>query len=810
MELIAHTPPNQLDEGFKLHTYHDHIQDMLEYGLPLFENMLSYCNFDDEYKSILLQTFKATLMLHDLGKVDEENQQILRLEKAGKLPIDHIDAGIAIANEMDNQLLAWLIRGHHAPGLANLADENFFKKQIRRNVPSLEESNYFLRGKRYHRNGDDRDYCYHEKTILTTNSRLAEYKQKQINTCGSYPNISCKLPDNGITTRLMLSALVEADHTSASHYHQNIVMKQFTKVNQQWQARLNKLADYVNSLDTTPYAQKSQRNQLRELFFNACLTQPLNTSSLEKCSASVGMGKTTAVTAYLLRKAIEIDASRLIIVAPFTNILSQTTRTFRKSLVLDGENALTTVIEHHHKVEFSDKNMRQYASNWEAPIIITTAVQFFETLGSAEPTRLRKLHHLVGSVIFIDESHACLPPELLAVAWKWLRELATHWCCQIVFSSGSMVEFWQDPFLIDENDIQNISEILSSELIEKIANLEYHRVNFQRITPTVDKHQLCEKIINDLMDYQGDRPCSLVILNTTQSSAFIAYYLAQKLNQNNLSPLHDRQILQLSTAIAPIDRIRIIEEIERRQDSDNSCEWHDKPWFLVATSCVEAGVDLDFQFGYRESCSVTSFLQTSGRVNRHGTRQDSVLYDFKIIADEEINEHPSFRISSEKLHEYWLDLLDEEKPINQVVTKALRNTFIRSKSISTEKPMYDRCKKTPTETKDALIEAETKRNFQTVSNEFKIIKGETFTVITSGRIVETLRLGYFVDWKEIQNHSVQLWAKKIDKFKLQPIPNTQADHIYSWVDTYDYDDFLGIFAGVIEVDKFFEMTGGVW
>ncbi len=127
------------------------------------------------------------------------------------------------------------------------------------------------------------------------------------------------------------------------------------------------------------------------------------------CEGPVGIGKTTAVTAYLLRRAIATCARRLFAVAPFTAILSQTADTLRKSLVLENEHPDAVVAEHHHRADFDDMSSRDLATLWTAPIILTTAVQFFETLASNHPAALRKLHGLPGSVVFIDEAHAALP-----------------------------------------------------------------------------------------------------------------------------------------------------------------------------------------------------------------------------------------------------------------------------------------------------------------------------------------------------------------------------------------------------------------
>ena len=245
-----------------------------------------------------------------------------------------------------------------------------------------------------------------------------------------------------------------------ANYNNGAQMPVFRPALTRWEERLTALSDYVASL---PRDSQNERHNLRDLFYKHCREADLSSSKLMMCSAPVGLGKTTSVMTCLLRKSIEDRASRIIVIAPFSNIIDQTVKTLRKAIVLDGEDPEEVVAAHHHKVEFSNENMRQYAALWQAPIIVTTAVQFFETLAGAHPSKLRKLNSVAGASIFIDESHACLPVELLKITWYWLRKLSAEWGCNIVFSSGSMVEFWNDPYMLGSEDKRKPLLQVSSE-----------------------------------------------------------------------------------------------------------------------------------------------------------------------------------------------------------------------------------------------------------------------------------------------------------------------------------------------------------
>jgi len=792
MQYLAHTPPRDEPER-EAHRYAEHIGEMLSYGLGLFEYLLSFSSLSGTERDELHRSFKAALMLHDMGKLDELNQRIFRGGESGRLPVDHIEAGVAVAEEMGNELLGWLIRGHHAPGLPSRKTEKYFIKQLRKKC-QLKLSSYCLRGSRHQRHKLTADWDKHRAAITTTDETIEIYKQRQLDACGEWPKLSSHLPSSNLTTRLMLSCLVDADHGSAACYSQNVPMASFQPIEKRWRLRLEALDSYISDLVLSSGASSTDRNKMRGEFYRYCLDGELFPSHLVSCSAPVGLGKTTSVMAYLLRCAIKDNSSRIFVVAPFSNIIDQTVKILRKAIVLDGEDAESIIVAHHHKADFSSKEMRQYTASWNAPIVVTTAVQFFETLAASAPSKLRKLHNVVGAAIFIDESHACLPTELLKVSWHWMKQLADHWNCHFVYSSGSMVKFWQDQYLVSET-CHSLPDLLPDSLKVKTEQAEGKRVIFDRIEKPVKRDELVECLQSDMTWGEctnQEKPSCLVILNTVQSAAVVANALA-KCVDGKLSKLMEKSVLHLSTALAPKDREIMLKEVIRRQSKS---EWDHRPWYLIATSCVEAGVDFDFAIGYRETCSVTSFLQVSGRINRHGKRTNSRLFDFHIFAEDGLSLHPGFTESSDIFNELWVEMLNDGINSSELCSKSVRKELSRFPA-----------KK---EKSDQLLLEEQKQGFQEVSAEYQIIDSETATVIVEGSLVEKLEMGIPVSWQEIQENSVQLWMNRIEKLKLREIIGCKQDGIYSWIDRYEYDaSFLGIMGGILKPEAFFKETGGV-
>ncbi len=794
MGYLAHTPPKDKSE-LAPHLYSDHVGEMLDYGLSLLDYLLSAATFSDKYKEQLRQTLKAALMLHDMGKLDESNQHVFRGEVQGRLSVDHLEAGTAVAAEMGNEFLGWLIRGHHAPGLPSKKTEKYFIRQLRKKF-QLALSSFCLRGARFNRDKLSADWDKHLAAIAVTDKSIEQYKQRQIRSCGSWPQLSFKLPGSNLTTRMMLSCLVDADHGSAACYSQNIPMVSFTPADTRWEKRLEVLDEYISGVVAAGSDSDSERNRLRGLFYRHCLDVELFDSRLAACSAPVGLGKTTSVMAYLLRCAIKNELSRIFVIAPFSNIIDQTVNVLRKAIVINGEDPDTVVVAHHHKADFSSQDMRQYAASWQAPVVVTTAVQFFETLASSSPSQLRKLHNVVGAAVFIDESHACLPPELLRLSWYWIQQLADNWNCHIIFSSGSMVRFWQDDSLVSQ-PVSSLPDIYPAYLQKETDRAESKRIVFEKIETPLQRYELVELITSDETwnEYlEHDKPSCLVILNTVQSAALIAETLAVRLSDKE-NELSSKAVLHLSTALAPKDRDKMLSEVIRRQNVKN--EWNHKAWYLVATSCVEAGVDLDFAVGFRESCSVTSLLQVSGRINRHGKRPCGKLYDFSIVPGDGLNRHPGLEEPSDILRELWPEIIKDEADYNSLCSLAIRKELSRFR-IKEEK------------SKQLLLDEE-KQGFQEVSRDYRIIDSDTATVIIDRSLIEKLELGIPVSWQTIQNHSVQLWTHKVSQLRLREIKGCKQDGIYSWIDSYDYDpNFLGIMSGSLQQEIFFKEAGGVF
>jgi CRISPR-associated endonuclease/helicase Cas3 len=440
------------------------------------------------------------------------------------------------------------------------------------------------------------------------------------------------------------------------------------------------------------------------------------------------------------------------VVLPFTNIIDQAVDVYRKSLVLPGEDAEKIVAAVHHKAEYRDPDSRHLTVLWDSPIVVTTAVQFFETLASSSTTGLRKLHSLAGAGVFIDESHAALPAKLWPLAWEWIKELTTEWGCHLVFGSGSLNRIWTIREIEEEPTI--VPPLVASSTQVKADDAEQGRWQVRSCERALTLEELAGLVEN----LPGPR---LIIVNTVQIAAALAELMAA---QKGIGA-----VMHLSTALTPHDRAITLERIRTRLAYRTNVDWS-----LVATSCIEAGVDVSFRTGLRQRSSLASFLQTSGRVNRNGEYGSSDVWDFQLVAGGIVNTNPGLEDSAR----IFGDFLEAGRVAPQFCTAALRDEILQTRK---------------THLNVELDKAEGTQDFPMVQTLFRVIDAETRTVVVSKSLQERIERNDSVDWRELQRHSVQIYKNKVTSLSLREAQSHPG--VFLW--DLPYDDLLGYMAGML-------------
>jgi CRISPR-associated endonuclease/helicase Cas3 len=684
-------------------------------------------------KEDFVENVKAGAIYHDLGKVDEANQNVLKVESKKSLPMAHEDAGAASLLNLKRIESAIFVAAHHQ-GLFGQGNERSKGDKPFRNL----------------------------KVAQYVDAHLKDYIQKH--KCAGLPILEEQqntgtLNKCGFTRRIALSCLVDADYfDTAKNYGNETVLEELPT---RWEERIAALEEYISNLPKGHDEREKERNHLRKEFYELCKITPIN-SNLSTCDAPVGTGKTTAVMAYLLRQAKEKGLRHIFVVLPYTNIIKQSVDIYRKALVLPKENPAEIVAEHHHQADFADINLRGYSTLWKSPIIVTTAVQYFETLAAYHPARLRKLHELPGSAVFIDECHASVPLHLWPQIWEWLDVFSNQWSGNVVFASGSLCRFWQINDFINNAKNKEVSSLPADTKFNQIM----HKNEKIRIVPKREiKPFTGESFINWLTNKKGPR---LVIMNTIQSAALLAHDMRLK----------GFDVLHLSTALAPIHRNHIIDRVKER------LKYRLQDWTLVATSCVEAGVDFSFGTGFRESSSVTSLIQTGGRINRNNEYATSEVWDFRIYDPPLYNDNPSFALPKKILDKMFDDNAFENISIEEILQKAITSEITESRN----------------EKAKEILRLESEMEYPEVSQLCRVIDSDTRTVVIDRAIIKRLQNGENVTPRELQKYCVQIWSSKINNLNIKPLFDSSKDEYGLYIWEYDYDpDFLGYMQGILHL-----------
>lgn len=709
-----HAPPQ---------SYLEHVWHVLVRGRCYLRKVLLYATSWDA--KAVRRVYELAAEYHDLGKLDDENQKILTLpwnKRAARLPLPHADAGVAYLMSREAYQAMLLVFAHHA-GLPDYNGiENWRNDRIKERV----------------------------NQVLTDYLARHEASVRPIITAKTLPRETPVLqpPD----FRVLFSCLTHADHGDAARAsHEEPQCSKPPKLRAS--ERLVVLRRYVEELAVE--GGDSRRNRLRAAFFADC-TEGQQDNTITFCDAPVGTGKTTAVMANLLSTAARRKLRRIFIILPFTNIITQSVKVYRKALVLPGERGEDVVAEIHHRADFEDRASRKLTALWGAPIIVTTAVAFFETLASATPSTLRRLQNLPGSAIFLDEAHAMLPVKLLPLAWQWVQHAASTWSCYWVLASGSLCHFWT----LEEFGGAHIrlTNILPDVRQKKLQSFESKRVRYRYHPDSMD--------LGDLAAWlkQLEGPV-IAVLNTVHTAAAAAKAAEHVFGQGN--------VLHLSTSLTPKDRESTLDLVRARLQ-DNG----DTRWCLIATSCVEAGVDLSFRTGVRECASLLSLLQLAGRVNRNAEYGTTDVWTVTLNGnDNGVVRHPAFNISSRILEDFF----SSGREISpDLCTEAMLREIRQSAGIP-----------------EKLVKQEGIFAFKTVEKEFRVIEDDAQLAVIDPVLIQRLRNFEDISWREVQIGSVRVREKILVKLAIEE--SRRYPGIWLW--KAEYSPFLGYMEAVLKLDK---------
>jgi len=505
--------------------------------------------------------------LHDLGKVAPEFQNYL-LRENGFDPsetddsvggrINHSSAGAAFAEEKFNsgqrlygRILSYIIAGHHA-GLpdwhpsdsANAALLVRLSNEGKKNIDAVRHLIGFV-----------------DKELKPVNSLPCHITRKNLH----------------FWIRMMFSCLVDADFLRTEAF-----MSPERSAERRSSVGLNELKDKFDGFmrQKTKYAPQTKVNQIRKTVLDSCRAAGSQKAGLFSLTVPTGGGKTLSSMAFALEHATVHQNNRIIYVIPYTSIIEQTAAILGE--IFGSEN----VIEHHSNIN-SDKETQQSklaSENWDAPIIVTTNVQFFESLYAARPSRCRKLHNLQNSIVILDEAQL-LPPDLLGPCVDALNELTENYQATVLFATATQ------PAL---PGISHVREIIqdSVSIYEELKRTEI--VFPQDMNTCSSWDQIAGELRKKIQ--------VLCIVNTRKDC-------------RTLHGLMPKGTVHLSTLMCGEHRSFTIRKIKENLKTGQSIR-------VISTQLVEAGVDIDFPVVYRALAGLDSIAQAAGRCNREGKLND--------------------------------------------------------------------------------------------------------------------------------------------------------------------------------------------
>ncbi len=397
-------------------------------------------------------------------------------------------------------------------------------------------------------------------------------------------------------TRILFSALVDADRIATQWFYATAkgeTPRQSTLEYESLATLRDRLDSYIDKLceqsnDSLPI------NDLRNQVLESCRLAASKRQGIFSLTVPTGGGKTLSAMSFAVNHAIANGLDRVIVVIPYTSIIRQNAKVYRKAFG-DGNPDSRNVVEHHSGIDTQEAQKENWQAekrreiaieNWDAPIIVTTSVQFFESLFSDHPSQCRKLHRIANSVVIFDEIQT-LPPHYLSPIVDVLQELSSNYKASIVLSTAT------PPTLAKHFD--QVHEI-ADDPTELAAHQAARRVVPEwRIAEPVPYAEIATELSREQIDQ------ALVIVHRRKDAKVLAEQLSKT------------KRVHLSAQMCPAHRVRKIDEIDRRIKAGTPC-------LAVATQLVEAGVDLDMPLVYRALAGIDSLAQAAGRCDREGRR----------------------------------------------------------------------------------------------------------------------------------------------------------------------------------------------
>lgn len=706
---------------------------------------------------------EVAAMLHDLGKYSELFQQ--RLHGQGK-GLDHWSMGAWAALTKARCLDAALaIQGHHI-GL---------QQMDKTSLSLLHPSKLAAQ--------DPREGRVTETDLDLLLGRLQRdgfNVETRTSSVQLFQGVGAMLD-----TRMLYSSLVDADYLDTSAHFDGVSDRAVPAL--QADRALQLVAARVEELSASSNARQALINVRRQVW-EACLEGAANSPGMFTLSAPTGTGKTLAMMGFALKHAALYGMRRVVIVLPYLNIIEQTAEQYHA--LFDAEFGSAYLLEHHSLTPFETGIARDQddagtggfarfqAENWDAPIVVTTTVQLLESLFSNRPAACRKLHRLAQSVILFDEAQS-LPQKLLLPTLAALCRLAGEtYHSSVVFATATQPAFGHlhDALVASNETGYNPREIIPA-VIQTATTLRRTLVEWPKAGEDLE--------IDEMAQQMAGHQQALCIVNTRAAARQLATRLRTVVPPG-------LPVYHLSTSMCPQHRKDVLHAVRR-------CLSNEQDVLLVATQCVEAGVDIDFPVVYRAFAPLDAVIQAAGRCNRNGNMAEPGVVRVFRLRDERFPD-ATYKQAAEVTRSL---LARYDNVVEDVNDPALIEQYYRE--------LYDLNR--PEERARALNEAIKIGDFSSVAREYRVIEQQTVNVLvpytplycTYRRLLDSanergidrrwlrevspLSAGMYLPYdKDDPAHQAVMQLRFTERYRAGEL----APFWYVMLDSRHYDELLGI------------------
>jgi CRISPR-associated endonuclease/helicase Cas3 len=561
-------------------------------------------------------------LLHDFGKFSMEFQEYIGSAtglinpdedafvdfKGLKGKIDHSSAGAqwiwencqkwGEQGQLVGQMLALCIASHHSGLIDCLKPDgnNCFSGRMKKLDEKTHKNECMKNAPRY----------YMEKLDTLADKKLIQNVLQQLQNViqikNEKPPVNIQSFNLGFWTRMLFSCLIDADRINSAdfEYPENTQHRNNSSVD--WSVPVNRLEQAINEFNG-----EKPIDELRRNISNTCKQRAVDAQGIYTLTVPTGGGKTYASLRYALHHAKQYKLDRIIYIIPFTSIIEQNAAAIREVLEC-SKDEYPWVLEQHSNLEPEQQNWHSklVSENWDAPIVMTTMVQFLEVLFSGRTRGARKMHQLANSVLIFDEIQT-LPINCTHLFCNALN-FFTNFCnttAVLCTATQPLLDRLKSPekgqlLIPEENE-------LVSDVPKLFEDLERVKLNNKVRPEGWSVEQITELALGEFNKLGS----CLIIVNTKA--------WAQKLFQALQSEVDKNAIFQLSTSLCPAHRKAILAKVRQRLEKN-------LPVLCISTQLIEAGVDVDFASVIRFLAGLDSIAQAAGRCNRNGLRETATVH----------------------------------------------------------------------------------------------------------------------------------------------------------------------------------------